>query len=49
MLGELANAREHCIRAGNNTESDAYYQMAVQDAQKSEDSELISIVSTYKY
>lgn len=33
---------------GNSTESDAYYQMAVQDAQKSEDDELISIVSTYK-
>lgn len=33
---------------GNGTESDAYYQMAVQDAQKSEDPELISMVSTYK-
>ncbi|MDE6750520.1 MAG: tetratricopeptide repeat protein, partial [Lachnospiraceae bacterium] len=33
---------------GNSTESDAYYQMAVQDAQQSEDPELISIVSTYK-
>lgn len=33
---------------GNSIESDAYYQMAVRNAQKSENAELISIVSTYK-
>lgn len=33
---------------GNSTESEKYYQMAVQDAGKSKDPELISLVSTYK-
>lgn len=33
---------------GNRAGSDAYYQRAVQDAQRSEDPELISIVSAYR-
>ena len=33
---------------GNSKESEAYYQRAFQDALRSEDPELISVVSTYK-